>query len=52
MEYIEAYEPRAGFVNPHDGYGTLGPLGEITSKAAQHVTRSRGRNTTTRVKQH
>jgi hypothetical protein len=50
MEYAEAYEPRAGFVYPHDGYDTLGPLGEITSKAAQHVTRSRGWNTTVQVK--
>jgi hypothetical protein len=40
MEYVETY----------DGYDTLGPLGEITSKAAQHVTRSRGWNTTVRVK--
>jgi hypothetical protein len=39
MEYVEPYEPRAGFVHPHDGDDTLGPLGEITSKAAQHVTR-------------
>jgi hypothetical protein len=30
MEYVEAYEPRAGFVHPP-------PLGEITSIAAQHV---------------
>jgi hypothetical protein len=42
MEYVEAYEPRVGFVHPHDGDDTLGPLGEITSKATQHVTRSRG----------
>ena len=40
-EYVEAYEPRAGFFHPHDEYDTLGPLGEITSIAAQHVTRSR-----------
>jgi hypothetical protein len=33
MEYVEVYEPRAGFVHPHDRYDTLGPLGEITSKA-------------------
>jgi hypothetical protein len=46
MEYVEVYEPRAGFVHLHDGYDTLGPLGEIASKAAQHVTRSRGWNTT------
>jgi hypothetical protein len=46
MEYIEAYEPRAGFFHPHDRYDTLGPLGEITSKAVQHVTRSRGWNIT------
>jgi hypothetical protein len=52
MEYVDAYEPRAGFVHPHDGYGTLGPLSEITSKAAQDVTTSRGWNTTRRVKQH
>jgi hypothetical protein len=52
MEYVEAYEPRAGFVHPHDGYDTLGPLGEITSKAPQRVTRSQGRNTMARVKQH
>jgi hypothetical protein len=32
MEYVEAYEPRAGFVHPHDEYDTLGPLSEITSK--------------------
>jgi hypothetical protein len=32
-EYVEAYEPRAGFVHLHDRYGTLG-LGEITSKSA------------------
>jgi hypothetical protein len=31
-EYVEGYEPRAGFVHPHDGYDTLGRLGEITSK--------------------
>jgi hypothetical protein len=41
MEYVETYEPRARFVHPHYGYDTLGPLGEITSKAVQHVTRSR-----------
>jgi hypothetical protein len=52
MEYVEAYEPRAGFVHPHDGYDILGPLGEITSKATQRVTRSRGWNTTVRIKQH
>jgi hypothetical protein len=23
MEYVEAYELRAGFVHPHDGYDTL-----------------------------
>jgi hypothetical protein len=46
MEYVEAYESRARFVHPHDGYDTLGPLGEITSKAAQRVTRSHGWNTT------
>jgi hypothetical protein len=50
MEYVEAYEPRAGFVYPHDGDDTLGPLDEITSKAIQHVTRSRGWNTMVRVK--
>jgi hypothetical protein len=50
MEYVEAYESRARFVHPHDGYDTLGPLGEITSKAAQRVTRSHGWNTTVRVK--
>jgi hypothetical protein len=49
-EYVEAYEPRAGFVYPHDGYDTLGPLGEITSIAAQHVTGSRGWNITVQVK--
>jgi hypothetical protein len=26
MEYVEAYEPRAGFVHPHDGYHNVGPL--------------------------
>jgi hypothetical protein len=52
MEYLEAYEPREGFVHPHDRYDNLGPLGEITSKAAQHVTRSWGWNTTARVKHH
>jgi hypothetical protein len=41
IEYVEAYELRARFVHPHDGYDTLGPLSEITSKAAQRVTRSR-----------
>jgi hypothetical protein len=46
MEYVEADEPRAGFVHLHDGYDTLGPLGEIIAKAAQHVTRSRGWNIT------
>jgi hypothetical protein len=40
--YVEAYEPRAGFVHPYDGYDTLGLLGDTTSIAAQHVTRSRG----------
>jgi hypothetical protein len=50
MEYAEAYEPRAGFVHPHDGYDTLRSLGEITSKAAQHVTRSQEWTTTVRVK--
>jgi hypothetical protein len=30
MEYVEVYEPREGFVHPHDGYDTLGLLGEIT----------------------
>jgi hypothetical protein len=50
MVYVEAYEPRAGFVHPHDGYDTLGPLSEITSEATQNVTRSRGRNITVRVK--
>jgi hypothetical protein len=34
IEYVEAYEPRAGFIHPHDGDDTLGLLGEITSKAA------------------
>jgi hypothetical protein len=43
-EYVEAYEPRAGFVHPHDRYDTLDPLGEITSIVAQRVTRSRGWN--------
>jgi hypothetical protein len=33
MGYVEPYEPRVGFVHPHDGYDTLGPLGEITSIA-------------------
>jgi hypothetical protein len=32
MEYVEVYELRAGFVHLHDGYDTLGPFGEITSK--------------------
>jgi hypothetical protein len=50
VEYVEAYEPRAGFVHLYDGYDTLGPLGEITSEAAQHVSRSRGWNITIRVK--
>jgi hypothetical protein len=50
MEYVEVYEPRAGFVHPHDEYDTPGALGEIKSKAAQHVTRSRGWNTTVQVK--
>jgi hypothetical protein len=50
MEYVEAYEQRAGFVHPHNGYDTLGPLGEITSEAAHHVTRSQGWNITVRVK--
>jgi hypothetical protein len=50
MEYVEAYEPRAGFVHPHDGCDTLGPLDEITSKPAQRVTRSQGWNTMVRVK--
>jgi hypothetical protein len=49
-EYVEAYEPRAGFFLPHDGYDTLGPLGEITSVAAQRVTRSPGWNIMVRVK--
>jgi hypothetical protein len=49
MEYVEAYEPRAGFVHPHDIYDTLGPLGEITSEAAPHVTRSQGWNIMVRV---
>jgi hypothetical protein len=22
MEYVEAYEPRAGFLHPHDRFGT------------------------------
>jgi hypothetical protein len=39
MEYVEVYEPRAGFVHPHDGDDTLGPLSEITFEAMQHVTR-------------
>jgi hypothetical protein len=39
MEYVEAYEPRAGFVHPHDEDDSLGPLGEVISKATQHVTR-------------
>jgi hypothetical protein len=34
IKYVEAYEPRAGFVHPHYGDDTLGPLGEIVSKAA------------------
>jgi hypothetical protein len=42
MEYVEAYEPRARFIHPHDEYDTLGPIGEITSKAAQHMTKSQG----------
>jgi hypothetical protein len=50
IEYVEAYEPRAGFVYPHDGYDTLGPLGEIISEATQHVTRSQGWNIMVRVK--
>jgi hypothetical protein len=50
MEYVEAYAPRAGFIHPHDRDDTRRPLGEITSKAAQHVTRSRGWNITVRVK--
>jgi hypothetical protein len=50
--YVEAYEPRTGFVHPHDGYDALGPLGDITSIAAQHVTRSQGGNITIRVKYH
>jgi hypothetical protein len=49
MEYVDAYEQRAEFLHPHDGYDTLGPLGEITSKAAQYVTRSRECNTMVRV---
>jgi hypothetical protein len=49
-EYVEAYEPRAGFIHPHNGYDALGPLGEITSIAAQHVTRSQGWNITIQVK--
>jgi hypothetical protein len=52
MEYIEAYEPRAGFVHPHDGYDTLGTLGDITSKVVQCVTRSQGWNTIVQVKHH
>jgi hypothetical protein len=40
MKYVDAYVPRTGFVLPRDG-NTLGPLGEITSVATQHVTRSR-----------
>jgi hypothetical protein len=51
MGYVEGYEQTVGFVHPHDGYDTLGPLDEITSKAAHHVTRSWGWNTTVRVKQ-
>jgi hypothetical protein len=51
-EYVEAYEPRAGFAHPHDGYDILGPLGEITSIATQRVTRSRGWNIMVRGKQH
>jgi hypothetical protein len=31
-EYVEAYEPRVGFVHPYEGYDTMGSLGEITSK--------------------
>jgi hypothetical protein len=48
-EYVEAYEPRAGFVHPYDGYDTLGPLSEIASIVTQHVTRSQGCNITERV---
>jgi hypothetical protein len=50
MEKVEAYLPRVGFVDPHDGEDTQGPPGEITSEAAQHVTRSRGWNIIVRVK--
>jgi hypothetical protein len=46
IKYVEAYEPRARFVHPHDRYDTLGPLSEITSIAAQHVTRSQEWNIT------
>jgi hypothetical protein len=49
MEYVDAYEQRAEFLHPYDGYDTLGPLGEITSKAAQYVSRSRECNTMVRV---
>jgi hypothetical protein len=31
-KYVKAYEPIEGFCHPHDGYDTLGPLDEITSK--------------------
>jgi hypothetical protein len=50
MEHVEAYEPREGFIHPHDGYDALDPLGEIASKAAQHVTRSQRWNNMVRVK--
>jgi hypothetical protein len=29
IEYVEAYEPRAGFIHPYDRDNTLGPLGEM-----------------------
>jgi hypothetical protein len=44
------YVPIAEFVHPYEGDDTLGPLGEITSEVAQHVTRSRGWNIMVRVK--
>jgi hypothetical protein len=43
------YVPTSGLFFPMME-DTLGPLGEIASKAAQHVTRSRGWNTMERVK--
>jgi hypothetical protein len=49
MEYVEAYVSRVGFFHPHDGDVTQGPLGEIKSKAAHHVTRSRRWNITVRA---